>query len=416
MSDNIVNAFIEAHLRVRHCFVDSFVGAHQRVRPHLDQGGHEYQGGHRGPPLLRIVASFSILLLCVARVSHGAEFFASIGESTDFDSNVYQDQTKESDFVFRPNLRLGADLGDIWTIGYDGNLAAYIKHPDLFYHRHEIYSSVNPAFGKDNEHEFFAELSALTQRNADEFSSVNLVQPSLLLMLAMEPLSWMRWSLSEQVAYRWFYDDTDMDSLDSFTRASVLFTAKTRTTIAPRFAFGYRGYPRLRQQRGQDASDLQIEAGIHLSQNVIENLGLQADWAYRHAFEAGVLIVRSMGLPSFSYIGEDFLFTGHTAMVGMKSVFQNGVSFGLEVAYAYKIYNGWLVLDDAGEATGGERVDNQLEPRGWFRYTYSPGDDASRAVPEVSVSVSYAYLRQWSDDAWYDTDRHIVRLGVDASW
>ncbi len=356
------------------------------------------------------------VILWNAHSVRAADFFASIGENTDFDSNVYQDKTEEYDFVFRPNLGLGADLGDIWSLGYNGNLAAYVRHPDLFYHRHEIFASVNPAFGKESEHEFLAELSAMTQRNADEFSAVNLVSPSLLLLLAMEPRSWVRWSLSEQAAYRWFYDDTEMDSLDSFTRASVLFTAKTRTTISPRVALGYRNYPRLRQQRGQDASDLQIEAGIHLSQNVIKNVGLQADYAYRHAFEESVLIVRSMGLPSFSYIGEDFLFTGHMAMAGAKSVFQNGISLGAEIAYAHKTYYGWSVLDDTGEPTGAERVDDQLEPRGWLRYTYTPKEDASRAVPEVSMSLSYAYLRQWSKDEWYDTSRHVVRLGLEASW
>lgn len=357
-----------------------------------------------------------VALLCIGSPIFGADFFASISESTDFDSNVYQDESRERDFVFRPNLMIGGDFADIWTVGYDGGLAAYLGHDDLFYHRHEVYGSANPAWGADGENEFLAEFSAVTQRNADAFRSVNLVQPTLLLMTALEPRHWVRWSLGEQVSYRLFYDDTEMDSIDSFTRASVMFTAATRTTVTPRVAFGFRGYPRLSNKRGQDATDLQVEAGLHLSQNITSGVGLQADWAYRHAFEDSVVIVRSMGLPSFSYLGDDFLFTGHTAMLGLKSVFENGISFGVETGFAYKLYGGWFVLDDAGVPTGGDRTDLQLEPKGWFEYTLFPPDDASRAAPEFSVTLSYAYLRQWSNDAWYDTNRHLVRLGLAASW
>ncbi len=358
----------------------------------------------------------SFLLLLFALPVHGADLYASAAQSVDFDSNVYQDQTQESDFVFRPNLLLGADLGDFWSLGYEGGLAAYLGHEDLFFHRHEAYVSANPGFGKEDEHEFLAELSALTQRNADAFSQVNLVQPTLLLLLALEPRSFMRFSIGEQAAYRIFYDDSEMDSVDSFTRASVLFTAKTRTTVAPRCAVGFRGYPRLSKQRGRDASDLQVEVGLHASQNIVEGVGLQADYAYRHAFGDSVLISRSMNLPSFSYIGDDFLYTGHSAMLGLKSVFDVGVSFGAEASFSYKQYNGWWVLDDAGEPTGGDRIDTGLEPRAWVQYTYLPKEEASRAVPEVSVTLSYAYLRQWSNDAWYDTDRHVARIGVEASW
>lgn len=360
--------------------------------------------------------SLFVALLCFGPTVFAAEFFASVSESTDYDSNVYQDDTREQDFVFRPGLMLGADFADFWTAGYDGDAAVYLDHSDLFFHRHELYGSVNPAWGDAGEHEFLAELSVMTQRNAEAFSAVNLVQPSLLLMLAMEPRHWIRWSIEEQAAYRLFYDDTEMDSIDSFTRASVLFTAKTRTTLAPRIAFGYRGYPRLTEQQGQDTADLQLEAGVHLSQNVKAGIGLQADWAYRHAFEDSVLITRSMGLPSFSYIGDDFLFTGHMASVGMKSIFENGISFGFDLNFAYKMYLGWFVLDADGVPVGLDRTDQQLEPAAWFQYTLIPPKDASLAAPEFSVTLSYAYLRQWSNDAWYDSFRHVVRLGFEAAW
>ncbi len=363
----------------------------------------------------------SLFIFSFVSTFHGftvaaAEFFATIGETTEFSSNVYQDITQENDFIFRPDLTLGVDFSKYWTVGYEGETAAYIKHSDLFYHRHEIFGAVNPAWGKRGENEFFAEASVSTQRNADAFSAVNLVEPGMSLMLSMEPLPWLRWSLSEYASYRWFYDDTDMDAISSLTRASIMFTAKTRTTAAPRVSFGYRSYPRLKNQGWSDSSDLQIEAGIRLSQNIVKAVGIFADWAYRHAFEDSVLITRSMNLPSFSYVGNDFLFTGHVAMLGIKSVFDNGISFGLEAAYSNRNFKGWIVFDENGEPTEVERSDNQLEPSGWFRYTYFPKDDASPGIPEASVFISYAYLRQWSTDFWYDTYRHSASLGFEVSW
>ena len=349
--------------------------------------------------------------LCCEPFGHAADFFASVGSDVEFDSNVYTDQNKEEDAVIRPRGTIGVDLGDFWTLGYEGNAAVYATHPDLFFHNHEAYVFASPAWGENGENELSAELSFFTQRNADDYQSLDLAKPGLFLQLLMEPRQWVRWRLSEDLFYRWFYAGNQTSSLDSWTRASITFTTPSRTTITPKLAFGNRAY-----FNWGPSSDQQLEAGIRLSQGVVEWLGMFAEWIYHHSFGDSTVVSKSMGLPTFNYIGEEFLYTGHTTLIGLKSVFDTGLSFGMETAYAYKNYGGWMVLDTEGTATGEQRIDHELNPSTWLRYTHFPSEKASRAVPELSVTLSYSYLRQWSTDTWYDTDRHLASVSIKLFW
>ena len=228
----------------------------------------------------------------------------------------------------------------------------------------------------------------------------------------------MRWSLSEHVSYRWFYDEAPNDSLDSWTRTSLTFTAQTRTTITPRVAFGNRYYPHPGVAGTNDRGDQQLEVGLHASQGIWTGAGLQADYAYFHAFEDSLLVLRQVTSEEFNYIGEEFLYTGHLALFGFKQVFESGTSFGLTVTFRHKRFGGWTALNSVGEPLpdGAERTDRQLEPAIWLKHTFWPKEDASRAVPAVSLGLDYAYLRQWSNDYWFDTDRHLATATIDLSW
>jgi hypothetical protein len=342
--------------------------------------------------------------------------YVEVSYKSYFSSNVYLNENEENDWVNTPALGTGLDFADYWTAGYRGGVQAYLKHPDLLYHEHALFLLANPVFGAGDQHEALAELTLSTQRNTDTYENLNLVEPELFLEISMEPLDWMRWTLSEDVSYRLFYEDTLSSALNSWTRTAVSFIAKSRTTVTPRLAYGVRYFPESDPTVTTKQRDQQLEAGIHLSQGLADGVGLRIDYAYLHAFDASVLTLRKMSSIEFDYIGEAFLYTGHKAQLGLKALFDNGVSFDVSAAYTRKRFGGWPVLDEAGEATDQERKDHALKPNAWLRYTYWPKEAASAAVPEVSVGPFYSYLRQWSNDPWYDCDRHEAGVTLELMW
>lgn len=366
------------------------------------------------------LSSFRILVLLVmsalACPALGATPYVDVGLDSTFSSNVYLNADKEKDWINAPFLNADLDFGETWTTGYDGRFEGYLFHPDLLFHEHELFLLGNPLFGPNKEHEATAEISLETQQNREEFTRLNLLEPTLFLEIAMEPTSWLRWSLQETFSFQWFYEDAPSTSLTSWTQAKITFTAKTRTTAAPRFSYGMRYFTATDDPVTSRQLDQQIEAGIHLSQGITDGIGLQGDYAYVHAFNDSVLVLRNLTDIAFDFIGDAFIYTGHRALLGFKALFGERFEIGVDGDFARKAYGGWPVLDDEGVPTDEERVDTELGPKVWFEYTYRPGQDASRAAPELSLSPHYAYRRIWSNESWYDTDRHLAGIELTLYW
>lgn len=354
-----------------------------------------------------------ILGLIYTKHAYALAVFAEVGETTTFNSNVYLDELKEWDFIITPNAALDVELGRIYGLGYAGQVSVYPRHSDLLFHTHYIYFLLNPCFGKEEQNEFILDLSISTQKNKDEYADVNLVEPVLFMSLEMSPLNWLRWSLSETGSYRWFYDNKTADNITSWTRGDITLTAPTRTTFSPRLIYGMRYYLR---ETGTDLIDHQLHVGARLSQNIAEGVGLRLDYAYIHAFEESVLVVRNLDALTFHYIGEDFLFTGHKAHTGLKIVLDNGFTADASLHFEKKRYNGWPVRDELGVATTETREDQVLSPTLLLSHHITPSKDAAAGVPGLKISLQYAFARNWSNDEWFDTNRHLVSLGLTLDW
>lgn len=362
---------------------------------------------------------FSLLFLTILSVStrvQAAEWAVNTSVGMPYTSNVFLNRDKTWDLAITPRLDFNLDFADFWSFGYEGGAAIYTQNTNLLAHDHQLYLLVNPAWGKENQNEWFARLSLGTDRFLDDYSSINNLKPALDLGLTHEPAAWFRWSLAEYLSYHWFYDNKGADYLDAWSRVSAQFTFQSRTTLAPRFAYGYRFYTRGAKKRQGDRSDQQLEAGLHMSQGLWENAGLQADYAYLHAFDASGLIKRNFSSTSFNYLDTAFLWSGHKASLGLKQLFAESWTFTLDMRVESRAYKGWEAMSKSGTLTGKDRADLILSPSASLDYAWTPPETASQAVPVVKTGVSYAYLRQFSNDSWYDTDQHTATINLKLSW
>jgi hypothetical protein len=340
---------------------------------------------------------------------------AELSAATAFTSNVYQDQSQEPDLVLAPGLELGVDFADIWSAGYQGDLHAYALHPELLSHQHGLYLFANPAWGDDGENELAVELSVDTLRNTDSYAQLNLLRPAAQARLVLEPVLGLRLGGSVESAYRWFYDDPSSDALDSWLGASAAWTlAPTHSTLSARARYGLRWYPR--PAAAADPLDQQLEAGLHLGQGLWHSAGLQLDYGYRWALGASGLLTRKLSEAAFAFVGDEFFFSGHRGSALLKQLGPLGSVFELGVDVEERAYLGWPALTTSGAATGEDRHDLRLTPRAGLGLGWTPDDEASAWIPAVDGRVEYAFTRQFSNSAWYNTTVHVVWLRVGVSW
>ncbi|MFH1808663.1 MAG: hypothetical protein ABIJ09_07955 [Pseudomonadota bacterium] len=327
---------------------------------------------------------------------------------------MYQDGSREGDLLLWPSVDLGMDFADIWSAGYAGDLHAYMLHPELLSHQHQLYLFANPAWGDDGENELVLEATVDTLRNDDSFAVLNVVRPAARARLAIEPLLGLRVHGSVEAAYRWFYDDTPSDSVDTWLGTGLAWTLPTRSTLSPRLRYGLRWYPRPAAAR--DPLDQQLEAGVHLGQGLWDSAGLQLDYSYRWAIGPSGLLTRKLSESQFSFLGDEFFYSGHRGGAVFKLLLPLDGVLELAVDVEERAYDGWVALDAAGASTGQDRHDLRLTPRASLGLGWAPDDEASPWIPALDGRVEYAYTRQWSNSAWYDTDLHLVWLRGSVVW
>lgn len=337
-------------------------------------------------------------------------------------SNIFLDKSAEWDLALKPAAELGYDFGRFWSIGYNGQLAAYTRHDELLSHWHELYLFANPAWGQDAQNELVVEATVETLRNQEDYQALNMIQPQVLVKLIMEPVSWFRWRVAARGVYRWYYDDQKSSSFDAWADARVTFTLPSRTTLTPRLAFGHRRYtggsggPGGGRSGAADLQDQQMEAGVHLSQALWKGAGLRLDYAYLLALDDSGILERKLTDAQFAYLGEVFLYSGHRAVAGLKQMFGESAVAGVDVRLIERDFAGWPAVDAQGMLRDEDRRDLRFGPRVYFGYAWWPRNKSSSCVPSVNVDVAYQYLRQRSNSDWYDTSAHLVSLAVWGTW
>lgn len=361
---------------------------------------------------------FVLLVLAALACADSAGAVAPHAElelNSTFTSNVYLDQSQEWDVGLRPAATLGLDFGDFWSVGYSGDVNAYLQHRDLLSSFHELFVFANPAWGETGGNELAVEAALETLRNSNAYAVLNYVRPVLRARLAMEPIEWLRWQVAAEGAYRWFYDDTPSDALDTWLRGQLAFALPTRTTLMPQAGYGFRFYPRQTAAAG-DVVDQQVDAGLHVGQGLWESAGLQLDYSYRFALGASALLTRKLTDAQFAYVGEEFFFSGHRASAAIKQLFDFGLSLDAAILVEERAYAGWPALAANGTQIGVDRHDWRLIPRGRVGYGWVPADDASAWLPAFGALLEYAFVRQWSNSVWYDTLAHTASIQLYVNW
>ena len=149
-----------------------------------------------------------------------------------------------------------------------------------------------------------------------------------------------------------------------------------------------------------------VDVGLHVSQGLWDQGGLQADYSYRHLFSTSQSLARKLTQTQFAFLTSDFLAGGHRAYLRYKQVLPQGWSFTAGLEFRTLVFRGWPAIDEAGNVIAPDREDRKLMPSASFGYAHD------FANFRLDAGMSYSYVRQWSNSTEYDTQGHLVGLMV----
>lgn len=353
--------------------------------------------------------SFSVLFAAEARPT---ELLVDAQLQSTGQSNVFLDKSQVMDLSLQPRAGLALDFGDFYTTGYKGEGNLSLIYPDLNAHWHQLYVFANPSWG-DGAHEALLEVSVDTLRVADTFAVLNNLHPQLLGKLSLEALPWLRTWLEMTGGYRYFYDDPVSDSTDLWLRGGLAISLPWRATLMPKLGFGLRYLPRQDLSLTQDQLDQQLEIGARLGQGLWSSAGLQLDYGYRWALGPSGLLLRKLSLEQYSYIGEEFVYSGHCAALGFKQLISDWGVVGASLLFEERLYPGWEAEDALEQGLGVDRHDWRLQPKVYFNARKIMGGEDSLA--ELEMRLEFGYTKQWSNSDWYDSAGLMVGLKLFAS-
>jgi hypothetical protein len=354
----------------------------------------------------------TLALLCavttglVAGPARAQEFSAAGAVGSVWTDNVFLMHTPEWDVSILPSLKAGMDFGTAWTLQYDGAAEIFTSHTDLTSHDHALRLQVNPAFGPDGRNEFLVALAVETLRNQAAYDGLNFVGGTLNAAVSLEPATWVAWQAGVAIRYRGFYDDRASDALDVLATTEVRFTLPSRTTLTPRLGYGFRYNLGLTGPGRVERDDHQVDVGLHISQGLWAQGGLQADYSYRYLLSSSQALARKLTQTQFAFLTSDFLAGGHRAYLKYKQLLPRGWSMMAGLEFRTLEFPGWPATDLGGTVVAANRKDQKLIPMASLGYTHAFGQT------ELTVTASYSYIRQWSNAADYDTHAHQVGLNV----
>ena len=372
----------------------------------------------------RCLKSKGFLLFAVVAMSQmqpvdvgAAELTVSPSIGAFYTSNVFMDRSAEWDFAVQPGLDLRGDFSDFWTAQYSGTMYIYARQVDLMAGWNQVSLMANPAWGSEEQNEFFAQLSLDAMTNTSAYANIDYVSPAISLGLVLEPVAWFRWKFTNREFFRLFYNDRAADGLDSITGMEFMFVIPSRTTITPRFLYSMRFYTEPDRAMEDDRFDYQIEPGVHVSQGLWESGGLQADYSYRKTIGSNALFDRNFSQTQFFYLGEDFLFSGNHVFVKFTQIIPAGFKLTVGVDFQTRAYSDWPAVDSEGGFTGENRYDQRLTPSLGLEFNWShPGKEAKSSIPDIKINAGYFYTREWSNSYFYDTSWHVGSIYFVLTW
>ena len=117
-----------------------------------------------------------------------------------------------------------------------------------------------------------------------------------------------------------------------------------------------------------------------------------------------------------TYLGWDFLSSGHRGMIGFKQLLGEHANTGVNVSFQERRFDGWEAQDAQGLLTGEDRHDYRLVPTAFLNFSWAPGEGASRLVPKFGFNLEYNFVKQWSNHAWFETQAHMGFVSCWAAW
>ncbi len=337
-------------------------------------------------------------------------------------------------------------------IYYDFDGGTYASPGDWSYHLHSVGLRYRFGAGEPTAKRLFLTASAAIRRNGDAWSAADYSAFGGGLNAEFHPRTNVTLRTGYRADYRSFSDLAALTQLEHRGFASVLASFETRTTVIAEVQVGGKSYdgeirldptatttsstglnygqthgmgPTLRRTNTVVQSQTQDQSGsaglvsglFRVAQSLSDRTGIHAQASVRTTFGSvpPALITTPAGFFDDGIYDDPFASDATSAQAGLTTAFKSGAELRGTVSWADRRYSSTPAVDADGNNLAGSPLRRDRVWRGNLAWSM-PILAAHAGKAEVTVDVSYRFIRSRSNDAFYSYTSHGIGVGLSVGY
>jgi len=362
-----------------------------------------------GQVSIRLILIFLLSFSLLKEVN--AQFTFELNSDNYYDDNIYNNYSKVEDLVNGITFGSGYDINsgnNNFQIYYIGNYSYYQKNILKSNYTNKI-GIVNTTLFSEDGSPLNAGVNLIFRKNRDYFSIYDFSQLSFYSNYNHT------FTEGNNLLIGYFFSKNDYYNLSSFshyenkifTRATLSF--ETKTTLMLGCELDYKSYIQKYDDPSITNKNSQLALYLNLSQSLSENTGLAFHTLGRINLMKGT---RYIGDENFIYYEEEILNSlynseGIDYSLSFTQILNDNLSFNSEIIYRTRNYPSLPVADFEGNSLDLNRSDKEFAAGIGLEY------NLSNVIEGLVLVINYNYIKNKSNDFFYDYDNQMLLVGFD---
>jgi hypothetical protein len=368
-----------------------------------------------------------IMIVILAAVQpSSAQMTKQIGISAVYDDNAFRNYAGISDYNTHLNWYLANDfVGDSWEhrFFYQGYTNMYKRYASRFSHYHRFgYIAATSLFAESNIVNIGVNLTF--NRRTVDYNYANYTQGLGYLNYKL----WLRDNMTLHLGHRTRFRDyhylPELTYLENKTFARLSWFLPTKTSLLCYSAYGHKNYNTMPAAQDDDIAQTlletpplrQVQVSLRIGQALTAKTGISLQY------------LRRLNLSKQDYFGEiqyaslikeedifddPYSYHGHEFSAAMTRLLPWSMTFKTGFDHYLKTY-----LSEALDLDGYpvEPATARLDTRQIIWFTLRKTFPKTSFLKNMILSLDYYYLRNHSNDSYFDYDNSIIGMGTDFSF
>ncbi len=363
-----------------------------------------------------ILNTFTAAVILALFFSYEAmpQFSIDLSSNNYYDDNIYNNYYKVEDFINSITFGSGYNLeGETnnFQVYYIGSYNYYQKNILKTNYSHKV-GLVNTRLFSEEGNPLNAGVNLIVRNNRDYFSIYDIRQISGYANYSHSFTEGSNLILGYLFSRNDFYNLTSFSYYENKAFARTAFSFETRTSLMLGGEVNLKNYIEKSVDPSMTNKNSQLNIYLNAAQSLSENTGLAVHALGRLNLTEGT---RYIGDDTYIYYEEEIINTLYSSEgmeygLNFTQLIGGNLTLGTEVSYKTRNYSNLPVADINGNSLDIYRKDKEYSFGIGLKY------DLFNFMDGLELVLNYNYIKNTSNDYFYDFDNQLILVGLDWSY